>query len=371
MHVVHLMASPFVGGPERQVLGLARHLPTTIRTSFLSFAEHGLARPFLDEARRLGYDAVELRHNTPHFVACITEVAHELCQRGADIVCCNGYKPDLIGWRAARRSKLPVVSISHGWTGATPRVRGYEALDRLALRWMDAVVCVSEAQARRVRRLLVPRRKIVTIRNAVSVEERAPPDPWAREEITRLFREPPRWVVGAAGRLSPEKNVALFVDAAARVAPVRPEVGFVVFGDGPMRAQLAAQIARLGLANRFILAGFCADVAKYLPHFDVAVMSSTTEGLPVILLEVFAAGVPMVATAVGGIPEVLEDGRSGYLVPSGDPGALAGRILDLLRDDDARRAMGRYAQEHVRRHFSCVEQAWQYQELFTRLTGKR
>jgi len=108
-----------------------------------------------------------------------------------------------------------------------------------------------------------------------------------------------------------------------------------------------------------------------LPHLDVAVLSSTTEGLPVILLEALAAGVPTVATAVGGIPEVLEDGRSGYLVASGDAAALAGRVADLLRDRDARRAMGLHGQRQVRQHFSFERQVEKYLELFARVTGKR
>jgi len=370
MHIVHLMASPFVGGPERQVLGLARHLPSPYRTSILSFAERGLARPFLDEARRQGIDAVELRHNAPRLLASIAEVTAELRARRADLLCCSGYKPDLIGWRAARRAGIPVVAIAHGWTAATLRVRINEGLDRLVLRWMDAVVCVSQAQAGKVRHAQVPERKIVTIPNAVGAEAFAAPEPSFRAAILKLFPAPPRLVVGAAGRLSPEKNLALFVEAAARVAPVCPDVGFVVFGDGPLRGVLTEQIARLGLQQRFVLAGFCADLGKYLPNLDLAVLSSTTEGLPVVLLEAFAAGVPMVATAVGGIPEVLEDGRSGYLVASGDVAALAGRILDALGNDDARRAMGRHAQDRVRRDFGFAQQAAKYQELFARLVAK-
>ncbi len=369
MHIVHLLASPFVGGPERQVLGLARHLPPSYRTSFLSFAERGLARPFLDEAGRAGFDAMELQHNAPRLPACVREVAEAL-RGGADVLCTSGYKPDLIGWRAARRVGVPVVAIAHGWTAATLKVRSNEMLDRIVLRWMDAVVCVSAAQAARVRRALVPRDKIIVIPNAIAAEAFAPAEPAYRDALLKLFPTPPRLIVGAAGRLSPEKNFALFVDAAARVAAACPDAGFVVFGDGPLRANLVEQIARLHLTERFILAGFRTDLGKYLPHLDLAVLSSTTEGLPVILLETCAAGVPMVATAVGGVPEVLEEGRSGYLVPSGDVATLAGRIVDALRDDDARRAMGRYART-PRAHFSFEEQARQYEAVFARVSGKR
>jgi len=371
MHIVHLLASPFVGGPERQVLGLARHLPSPYRTSFLSFAERGLARPFLDEARRAGFPAAELRHNAPRLLACVREVADELRQRGADVLCTSGYKPDVVGWRAARRVGIPVIAIAHGWTAATVKVRLNELLDRVVLRWADAVVCVSAAQAARVRRALVPERKVVVIPNAIAAGAFAPAEPAYRELLLKLFPRPPRFLIGAAGRFSPEKNFCLFVDAAARVAAESPDAGFVLFGDGPLRAPLAEQIARLGLTERFILAGFRTDLAKYLPHLDVAVLSSTTEGLPVILLEALAAGVPTVATAVGGIPEVLEDGRSGYLVASGDAAALARRVADLLRDGDARRAMGLHGQRKVRQHFSFERQVEKYLELFARVTGKR
>jgi glycosyltransferase involved in cell wall biosynthesis/predicted O-methyltransferase YrrM len=366
-HIVHLMASPFIGGPERQVLGLARHLPPRFRTTFLSFSEQGGARMFLHEARRLGFDSVELRNNAPYYARCVNEIAEELRQRRASVLCCSGYKPDLIGWRAARQAGIPVVAIAHGWTAATTKVRVYEAFDRIVMRWMDAVVCVSRAQADRVRRALVPERKLVLILNAIGAEAFTSPEPRYRYELMQLFPEPPRLIVGAAGRLSPEKNFALFADAAALVAVQRRDVGFVVFGEGPLRSALTHQIARLGLGERFVLAGFRGDAFKYLPHIDLAVMSSTTEGLPVFMLEAFAAGLPMVATAVGGIPEVLEEGRSGYLVPSRDAAAMARRILDALGDDNARRTMGRHARELVRRDFSFEKQAEQYARLFARL----
>src|SRR5690348_10827193 len=119
MNIVHLLASPFVGGPERQVLGLAGALPPECRTAFLSFAERGLARPFLDRARREGFEAVELRQNFPRLGRAVAEVARHLRRLDADVLCASGYKPDLVGWRAARRAGVPVVAIAHGWTGVT------------------------------------------------------------------------------------------------------------------------------------------------------------------------------------------------------------------------------------------------------------
>jgi glycosyltransferase involved in cell wall biosynthesis len=360
------MASPFFGGPERQMLGLARHLPASASV-FLSFAENGKCQAFLDQVHQHGFQGVALNHNTPHVRRAAGEVAGHLRRLKADLLTCSGYKPDLIGWLAARQVGIPVIAVAHGWTAATLKVRLYEAIDRLVMRWMDAVVCVSEAQGERVRRAKVPDKKIAVIRNAVAADAFAEPDPAYGDRLRHFFARPPRRIVGAAGRLSPEKGFDQLVEAATLVLRQDPDVGFVQFGDGPLRAQLTRQIEARGLGERFQLAGFRTDIAQFLPHLDLMVLPSFTEGLPVVLLEAFAAGVPAVASAVGGIPEVIEEGKSGYLVPPGDPPALARRILDILREDCTRLAMGWRGQRRVRDHFTFTAQSVQYQRLFDSL----
>jgi glycosyltransferase involved in cell wall biosynthesis len=367
MRVVHLMASPFYGGPERQMLGLARHLPREVESIFLSFAEGGLAQPFLDETRRLGFEAKALTHNTPRYFACVAEVADELRRLHADLVCCSGYKPDLVGWRAARRVGIPVVSISHGWTAATWRVRCYERLDRFILGWMDAVVCVSRAQADKVRAAGVAEQAIAVIQNAIGADAFVEPQPEVRAEMAGWFAQPPRWIIGAAGRLSPEKAFADYIDAASQVVQQRPDAGFVQFGDGPLRADLERRVAQCGLQGKFVFAGFRNDLGRFLPNLDVNVMSSYTEGLPVVLLEAGAAGVPTVATSVGGIPEVIDDGKSGYLVAAGDASTLAQRVISLLDNDQQRQTMGRAARDRVRRDFSFSAMSQRYHDLFRNL----
>jgi glycosyltransferase involved in cell wall biosynthesis len=371
MIVVQLAASPFVGGPERQMLGLALSLPHTYRTVFLAFADHGSSWALLNEARRHGLEARALAHDTPHYRAAVQELAGHLRRLRADVLCCNGYKPDIIGWLAARQVGVPAVAVSHGWTAATLKVRLNEALDRLILRWMDRVVCVSEAQAAKVRRAGVPAERAVVIRNAVHPERYAHPDPAGREVLQRLFSERRSRIVGAAGRLSPEKGFGQLVEAAALAVQEDPGLGFVLFGDGPLRDTLAAQIAASGLQGRFHLAGFRGDLDRVLPHFDVVVLPSFTEGLPVVVLEALAAAVPVVASAVGGTAEVVEDGVNGYLVPAGQPAALARRILDVVRDDTRRRAMGQRGRQHVQEHFTFAVQSEQYQRLFEELRGGR
>jgi glycosyltransferase involved in cell wall biosynthesis len=368
MNIAHLLASPFVGGPERQVLGLAQALPSQYRTTFLSFAERGLARPFLEQARADGFEAIELKENFPRLGRAIREVADHLRRLRADVLCCSGYKPDIVGWRSARRVGIPVAGIAHGWTGVTFKVRLYEAADAFALRYMDAAVCVSEAMAHRVLAAGVPGSKVVVIRNALDASPYDRIDPDCRQRVRSFFGSPPALIVGAAGRLSPEKGFDVLVEAAALVGGQRRDVGFLLFGDGPMRPELEQQVARLGLEGRFIFAGFRTDLDRLLPGLDLAVLSSHTEGLPVAVLEAQAAGLAVVATAVGGTPEVIVEGQTGWLVPPANPAALAERIVEALANDPRRQAMGQAGRQRVRDEWTFTAQAAQYERLFERLT---
>lgn len=372
MHLVHLMASPFVGGPERQVLGLARALPPGWRSTFLSFAERGLARPFLERARAEGFGAIELQENFPRLDRAVREVASHLRSLEGHVLCCSGYKPDLVGWRAARRVGIPVVGIAHGWTGVTLRVRLWEALDALVMRRFDAVVCVSRAMAERVQRTGISLKSIAIIRNAID------PAPFAaanradaRRVVEAHFASPPRWIVGAAGRLSVEKGMDVLVAAARLLCHQLPRAGVVIFGEGPMRSALEEQIRQHELTGKVILAGFRSDLETILPGLDLFVQSSHTEGLPVAVLEAQAAAVPVVATAVGGTPEVVLEGRTGHLVPPANPSALAERIAATLQEDDRRREMACAARQVVQEDFTFAAQAAQYQELLARLAATR
>jgi glycosyltransferase involved in cell wall biosynthesis len=366
--VIHLATSTFFGGPERQMLGLAGALRAYYRTVFMLFREQGRCRHFVDEVARQGFQAVVLQHDTPRFRRVIRELTDLLNQRGADVLCCHGYKADLLGRPAARRAGIPVIAVSRGWTGENLRIRLYEGLDRLCLRWMDRVVCVSEGQALKVRRASVAPERVVVIRNAIRADRFAVPRPEYRERLRRMFSPPPSHVIGAAGRLSPEKGFDVLIGAAARVRRTHPDAGFVLFGEGVMRDALRRQIDRLGLAGRFLLAGFRSDLDGLLPFLDLLVLPSYTEGLPNVVLEAQAAGVPVVATAVGGTPEVVEDGVSGHLVPAGDPDILATRIVQVIRAPD-RRAMGERGRRRVLQQFTFEAQGRQYQQLFEELTG--
>ena len=364
VQIVHLTASFLFGGPERQILGLSGALPSNFKSTILSFREDNRCRAFLEQVRNQGFEGIALEHDTPHLFAAQRELVQVLRSLRADVLCCHGYKANLLGLLAARREAIPVVSVSRGWTAESRRVRLYEALDRRVLRRMDRVVCVSQAQAEKVRRAGVKNEKLLTIRNAVRTEPFARPDSEYLERLRGLFPEPPELVVGAAGRLSPEKGFDVLIDAAAEVTRAESSVGFVLFGDGQLHDSLTRRIRERGLDSRFILAGFHDDLDRYLPHFDLLAVPSYAEGLPNVVLEAFAAGVPVVATAVGGTPELVADGVNGRLVPSGDSQAMAKEITRLLQESDMRRTMGGKGRERIEQEFTFSAQMQQYRQLF-------
>ncbi|MBA4062202.1 MAG: glycosyl transferase family 1 [Isosphaera sp.] len=373
MRLVHLTASTFFGGPERQMLGLAAAMPRHVRTTFLSFPEGGRGDAFLDVVRSHGFPALPLPADFPRVRAAVRGLTDLLREVGCDTLLCHGYKAHILGRVAARRLGVPAVAVSRGWTGETRKVKVYEWLDRRHLRLMDHVVCVSDGQAEKVRRWCgVPAARMSVIRNSARLAAFEARDPDARGRLLDFFPSDSgvSQVVLAAGRLSPEKGFGVLVEAAAAVCREHPDAGVVLFGEGVLRPELERHADRLGLGGRFVMPGFRTDLDVLIGAADVVVLPSFTEGLPNVALEASAAGVPVVATAVGGTPEAVADGDSGYLVPPGQPGPIAARVGELLRDPVLRAKFGAAGRDRMRTGFTFAAQAAAYLRLIAAVTRR-
>ena len=367
--ILHLTASPFLGGPERQLLGLSQALSDRCETICASFAEGGAARPFLDAASKAGLISIELGSNYPHFFAVRSELRELIGSKRTQILFTHGYKANIFGVIAARQLGIPVVSVSRGWTGHTWKVRMNERLDRLALRYANLVVGVSEAQSDKIRLSGVPPGKIVTIQNAIDRSRFGSQDPAGRVALTSLIAAPVKYIVGFAGRLSTEKGPDIFVRAAIETLGHRGDVGFVLFGDGPMKADILSLIERAGAGDHISLAGFQPNLDKLMPNLDVLALTSYTEGLPNAILEALAAGVPVVATSVGGVPEAISDGENGLLVAPGDPTAVFESLHRVLSDASLRATLVAAGLRRVEREFTFEAQALRYETLIRELAA--
>ncbi len=362
--VVNLISSPFYGGPERQIVGTSRALIPVYRAIVGTFPDGGKSRALAAAAAEAGLPTFTLESDTPHFGAMVRDLIRVLRSERASLVCAHGYKGDLVGRAAAWVAGIPCVSVSHGWTAESRKMRFYDQLDRTVLRFMDAVIGVSDAQADKVRRCGVAPARVRTIRNAIDPSAYGRRDPRERARLEALFARPPRRIVGAIGRLSPEKGFDVLLAAIGSIKHAHPELAVVIFGDGPLRATLQHQIDVLGLKERVVLAGFASDLSSVTPAFDLFVLPSHTEGLPVVVLEAMASSVPVVATAVGGTPEAIGGSDCGTLVPPADPVRLAAAIVDVLADENRRRTMGEAGRARVEALFTFGTHANAYRETF-------
>lgn len=357
--IVHLTASTFFGGPERQMLGLAHHLRNDFNTVIASFSEGGRCRPFLEIAKKAGHEAVELLHDTPQFRAAIRDVQSLIGD--AEILFVHGYKAGLLGRIAARRVGIPVVGVSRGWTGENWKVKIYERLDRWNLKRLDHVVCVSNGQAEKVRRVGVHADKMSVIHNSARIGDFSPVPKSDRSTFTVL----------AAGRLSPEKGFQLLPAVAEQLAHRQVDIRFLMAGDGDLRESIQNDAKNRNVQDRIEFLGFRTDIDRLMADSDVLLLPSFTEGLPNVVLEAAAAGKPTVATRVGGTPEAILHGKTGFLVPAGDVNAMVDSLGQLANCRELCDTMGRSARLFMEQHFSFHSQADAYRELIERLVHPR
>ncbi|MGL4941995.1 MAG: glycosyltransferase [Thermoguttaceae bacterium] len=374
--VLHLTASPFYGGPERGIISTVVSVPN-VEHHVATFAERGASQPFVNELVQRGIDVSVIEHEMPHLLAATRDLVRLMQRINVSLLLANGHKARFVGYLAAKWLRIPIVGVSRGWTWQDWRTSLYERFDQWMHRRMDAVVCVSHGQAEKVMRCGVRRDRVFVIQNTVDQRRFASPDPQARTRLASLFGDTaPSWIIGAAGRLSPEKGFDNLIEA-VRLCRAGGEnvaggidVGLVIFGDGFLRDTLSEQIRRHGLESRIVLAGFCDKLDSTLHAFDLFVQSSHTEGMPNVLLEAMSAGVPVVATNVGGTPEIVTDGETGRLVPPADIAALANAISTMLGDDAALRERIAHAAHHrIATDFTVEAMGRRYGELIERFVA--
>ncbi|NTV50339.1 MAG: glycosyltransferase [Geobacteraceae bacterium] len=362
--VVHLLASNFFGGPEKQLVEHAQRIAKkNIQPLIISFMESNATNQLLERAQTVGVATRALSSSGPLDFSLIGKVLDVLRTEKIDLLCVHGYKANVIGRLASWRAGIPLIAISRGWTGEDAKIRVYEWLDKFFLRLSDHIVAVSAKQQQRVTNIGIPIEKVTVIRNCINVGERI--------ESTDSFRtemglDKNSILVISAGRLSPEKNYSGMVDAAKIVCEENSNVYFAVFGEGVLRTELENKIASFGLSKRFFLPGFRVGMQVLLQEIDIFVLPSFTEGLPNVILEAFAAGKPVVATAVGGTPEVVEDGVSGFLTDPQKPEYMAECILKLVENENLRKTMGESGLESVKKNYTFEHQTDQYEKLYIR-----
>jgi len=290
--------------------------------------------------------------------SALASLVRELRSGHIGLLCTHGFKADILGLLAARLSGVPDACFLRGWTRENKKVRVYEALARSLLPLAHRIVCLSENQAQRLMERRWAPSRIRIVPNAVDLPDSSPGEiARMRRRVRELFGFPLQCtLVASAGRLSPEKGVAVFIDAAARLRGKHPGAYFIVFGEGPLRRDLEVRAKRLGLDGHLLFAGFVPRLREFLHGLDILVNPSFSEEMPNIVLEAMAAEVPVVATSVGGVPEIAGPDRAVSLAPPGDAEALAQAVSSILRDPFEARRLAVRGRARVGLVYSLIRQ---------------
>jgi glycosyltransferase involved in cell wall biosynthesis len=328
------------GGAERYVVDLALALGERGHEVAVACSAGGVLADLLERARvpvhTLG-DGLVKRRTCARYAEALT---HLVAGLQPDVVHANVYASAAAASAACAHGGIPLVLTEH--TEAPWRDARAEAVSAWTYARAARIVAVSAAIERLLlERFGVPAPRVVRVRNAVRPRPPGPPDPplpaaWAAGPL-----------VGRVSRLVPEKGVDVFLRACALLAEDVPALRAVVVGDGPERAPLEALASRLGVAGRVRFLGFRRDARAVIATLDVLAVSSLHDGAPLVVPEAHEDGVPVVASAVGGLPDQVVDGRDGLLVPPGDPAALARALGAVVRDPRRARAMGAAGRRRV------------------------
>jgi glycosyltransferase involved in cell wall biosynthesis len=338
-----------MGGLEKLLVEFARHADRDRHElEFISLGHRGV---IAEEIEAAGWPVTALGVPSGVRPALFLRLARLLRQRRIDVVHTHDDRPHLYGTIAGRLAG--VGRIIHTRHGRSPHLsRRQRTLVRLAAGWIDRFVCVSADAAAIAIAQGVPPRKVCTIHNGIDLE-RFP------------FLGPrPQGPAVIVARLSPEKDHATLLRAAALVVRSQPSFRLEIAGDGPCREDLHRLAGELGLGEQVRFLGQVRDIPGLLARAGLFVLSSLSEGVSLTLLEAMASGLPIVATRVGGNPEVVAEGSTGLLAPAGDPAALAAAIAALWQDPHRCRLFGAAGRRRVEEQFDIRRMVAAYEAMY-------
>lgn len=374
MRILHVIDSAGLHGAETVLLNLMdSQKKMGLHPALLSLGDTAVGPKDIEiEAEKRGLEAHVLRFRNGLNLKGTLKILKSARSLRADIIHSHGYKGNiLLGIVPSSFRKIPVITTLHGWTSihSFSKIGLYKMLDSIAIRNLDGVVAVSSSILEH--RII----KILKI-HPVVIHNGIPALHFDEKDFKSEFPEiaakcKNRFKMVFIGRLSPEKGVDVLIKAVAGMVNRGFDVTLVIIGEGNERPRLAQLINNSNLSDRVFLLGYHDSAHCFLPYFDVFVLPSFTEGLPITLLEAMQAGTPIVATRVGEVPKVLEGGRYGQVVASGDPERLARAIEEVYKNREEVKAKTLAAKQFVISDYSVENMAKRYVEEYLKVLARK
>lgn len=368
--VLYLHEFGRLGGAEQALLRLVEAIRPTGVEPLVVWPRNDaiLARLSSQGVRVVRLRVPRWRHglSLPLLPVCLLRLRHVLFRGGVDLVHANNYRSAPFGRLLARRAGVPCVSTVRETIGPE-KVRQYR------LRRLDALVAVCDSVARALVDAGVPRDRVGTVRSGVSIPP-APTESARRELRESLGGAADDPVVGIVAHILPHKGFDDLIRALPPIVRQIPRVRCLVVGEAPRQKyldHLFGLAERLGVRDRLVWVGAQEDVPRFLAAMDLFVLPSHTEGLPLTVLEAMAAGLPVIGTAVGGIPEAVRHGETGFVVPAQDPRRLAEAVTDVLVNPALATSMGEAGRASARDTFTLEAEARGTHAQYCRVLGPR
>lgn len=369
LRVLHLRDSPWVDGPGRTILETGSHIdPKRVEYHIGAFVSEGQVHPLVDGARARGLNVHPIQDQRGISGELVGRVVALMQKLDIDILHTSEFRANVMALMCRRQRAATLVSTAHGWIANDLKGRIFRFADKVVLPRFDAVVMVSHATRNLIPRWWLPDRRTHVLSNALVLGV------YGREiiETPRIKRD---ISAGATllnvGRLSPEKGQDLLLRAVAALSPRYPQLKLKFAGIGPLETSLRELAASLGIADRVEFLGYIQHMPPLYADVDLVVQSSFTEGMPNVILEAAYLRVPILATAVGGTAEVVEHGKSAWLIPPHSLEALTDGIEQYLRNPQLFATMGDDAHARIRTYFSFDVRTRNLMDIYERLSGAR
>jgi len=358
--VLHVLAPAYYGGLEQVVLSLAvgqKGLGYDVQV--MTLIESGRPEPAIGAAlRAAAIPVISVSYPARSFRAQRIVLRRECARNRPDVLHTHGYLPDVLSASLSAQRGLARVSTVHGFTGGDMRNRIYEWMQRMAYFRFDAVVAVSQKLAREL-----PSPRTHTVPNAWTLHH---PSLSRNEARAGLGLSAEDIVVGWVGRISREKGLDILIEALPHVADLGLTIA--VIGDGKERPALEARARELGA--KVLWCGRVADAGRFFPAFDAFVLSSRTEGTPIVLFEAMHARIPVVAAAVGGVPDVVSRDEA-LLVPRGDARKLAGALREVFDNPGETASRATRAYKRLEKQFGPDKWLESYDAIYRKVIAER
>jgi len=367
--VLMLRSSGFYGGPERQI---HEHALASKESDYCvvvgAFSVSGREPDLLRITAADGIETKLFRTRNNYHPSIIRQVRQFLIESNIEILATHDYRATLIGYLAIRKTNCNWLAWSRGWTHEGLKMAFFQLLEKLIVRFADRVLVVANAQQEKLLRWKIPAHKCIVVHNAVNFRH--------LKQIktanlrARFSLADDSIVVATAGRFSSEKGQHILLGVIDKIVSEVPKVFFVLFGDGPKLNKCRTMARRLVATDHVFLPGFENNIVGHLQDADILVNPSLTEGLPNIVLEAMALEIPTVATAVGGVPELIVDSINGRLVPAGNSCALANAIIELAISRRLQEKFAKNAYQTIVSYFTFTRQTQKLHEIYTEVLEK-